>query len=341
MLMVLGVVGISYREAALKERERAIQYLQSFEKNLFLAQRFLGKGGAFIPLLTCHRAELYYYSESPEIAQAALLSELTSQGIRPYRHRGLSCFTHLFQVTSGIDSLIFGETEIQGQVKRAYLKGSKERELSFDLHFLFQKALKEGKEYRSRIGFPDHQVTIESVVQEILLSYDKSIYTNFLFVGYSDINRKVAAYLYQHGYHRITFCSRQQVTAPYRTLSRETLSFRQPYDVIFFGSSESASQFSDLSCESLASIPKRIVFDFNVPRTFLWKETPTGFVYLDIDFISECVQKRLQCTKEGVNKAKLLLTCAAKKQWEIYEKKSSHITQRQISSPRIPSVLSY
>ncbi|WP_100934431.1 glutamyl-tRNA reductase [Candidatus Chlamydia corallus] len=339
--MVLGVVGISYREAALKERERAIQYLQSFEKNLFLAQCFLGERGAFISLLTCHRAELYYYSESPEIAEAALLSEFTSQGMCPYRHRGLSCFTHLFQVTSGVDSLIFGETEIQGQVKRAYLKGGKQRDLPFELHFLFQKALKEGKDYRSRRAFPQHEVNIETIVEETLLSYGKSINTNFLFVGYSDINRKVAARLYQSGYYKITFCSRQEVTGPYRTLSREDLSFREPYDVIFFGSSEPASQFFDLSYESLASIPDRIVFDFNVPRTFLWKKPPKHFIYLDIDFISECVQKRLQCSKEGVNRAKLSLTCAAKKQWEIYEKKSSHISQRQISASCVHSVLSY
>ncbi|SPN73832.1 Glutamyl-tRNA reductase,glutamyl-tRNA reductase,Glutamyl-tRNA reductase,glutamyl-tRNA reductase,Glutamyl-tRNAGlu reductase, N-terminal domain [Chlamydia serpentis] len=339
--MVLGVVGISYREAALKERERAIQYLKSFEENLFLAQNCLGPRGAFVSLLTCHRAELYYYSASPQIAQAALLSEFTSCGVRPYCHRGMSCFSHLFCVTSGLDSLIFGETEIQGQVKRAYLKTAKQRSLPFDLHFLFQKALKEGKDYRSQTIFPRNEVTIETVIRESLLIYGKSVDANLLFVGYSDINRKVAGSLYQNGYYNITFCSRQKVTSPYLTLPREALSFRQSYDVIFFGSSEPASQFLDLSYQTLASVPHRIIFDFNVPRTFLWKEPPKDFIYLDMDFISEYMQKRLPCSEKEANKAKFFLTCAAKKQWEIYEKKSSHISQRQISTSCVHSVLSY
>ncbi|EPP32603.1 glutamyl-tRNAGlu reductase, N-terminal domain protein, partial [Chlamydia psittaci C1/97] len=59
MLMVLGVVGISYREAALKEREAVINILKDFEADSFFSQRFFGDDGSFVLLLTCHRAEIY------------------------------------------------------------------------------------------------------------------------------------------------------------------------------------------------------------------------------------------------------------------------------------------
>ncbi|WP_066481805.1 glutamyl-tRNA reductase [Candidatus Chlamydia sanziniae] len=338
--MVLGVVGISYREATLKKRERIIEYIRAFDKDRFLTQRLLGRGGTFISLITCHRVEIYYYSKTPEITQLILASSFASRDVQPYCYRDIFCFNHLFHVTSGIESLILGETEIQGQVKRAYLKASAQRQLPFDLHFLFQKALKEGKNFRSQTPIPLPGISIESVVQETLHLHDKSVKSNLLFIGYSDINRRVAKSLYREGYRNITFCSRQKLAIPYPVLPRHTLSFHYPYDIIFFGSSESQKHFNELSLDNLISIPERIVFDFNVPRTFSWKEQPRGFVCLDMDFISECLQRRIQSHAQDTNKVKLSLTFAAEKQWEVYQKKSSYLFQNQVQAAHINSALS-
>ncbi|WP_348664146.1 glutamyl-tRNA reductase [Chlamydia vaughanii] len=332
--MVLGVVGISYREAALKEREAAINILKDFEANPLFAQRFFGDGGSFILLLTCHRAEIYYFSQSDNQIQSDVISRISSLGARPYCYQGLACFNHLFTVTSGMDSLISGETEIQGQVKRAYIKAKTERSLPFALHFLFQKALKEGKGFRSQVSLSHPVVTIESIVEETLDLHGKSIKDKLLFIGYSDINRKIAKGLSAKGYRNLIFCSRKNLSIPYDTIARSQLSFREPYDVIFFGSSESANDFSGLSLESLASIPSRVIFDFNVPRTFTLMERPKGIICLDMDFISERVQKKLQVNKQSTNKEKPFLALAARKQWEVYEKKCSCMPSSQVRSSR-------
>ncbi|BAE81749.1 glutamyl tRNA reductase [Chlamydia felis Fe/C-56] len=332
--MVLGVVGISYREAALKEREAVINILKTFEADTLLAQRFFGGDGSFVLLLTCHRAEIYYFSKSNANVQSKLLSWISSLGTRPYCYQGLACFTHLFTVTSGMDSLIFGETEIQGQVKRAYIKAKTDRELPFALHFLFQKALKEGKDFRSQVSLSYPVVTMESIVEETLDLHGKSTKDKLLFIGYSDVNRKIAKGLSAKGYRNLIFCSRKNIPIPYDTVARSQLSFGKPYDVIFFGSSESARDFPGLSLESLAGIPNRVVFDFNVPRTFTLVERPEGISYLDMDFISERVQKKLQISKQCTNKEKPFLALAARKQWEVYEKKSSNISLSQIRTSR-------
>ncbi|ADZ18716.1 glutamyl-tRNA reductase [Chlamydia psittaci] len=332
--MVLGVVGISYREAALKEREAVINILKDFEADSFFSQRFFGDDGSFVLLLTCHRAEIYYFSKSNRHVQSKLLSRISSLGARPYCYQGLACFTHLFTVTSGMDSLISGETEIQGQVKRAYIKAKTDRELPFALHFLFQKALKEGKDFRSQVSLSHPVVTIESVVEETLDLHGKSTKDKLLFIGYSDINRKIAKGLSAKGYRNLIFCSRKNISIPYDTVARSQLSFREPYDVIFFGSSESAKDFSGLSLESLASIPNRVIFDFNVPRTFTLAESPKDIICLDMDFISERVQKKLQISKQCTDKEKPFLALAARKQWEVYEKKSSHIPSSQVRASR-------
>lgn len=329
--MVLGVIGVSFREAALEEREVVIHLFKEFETNPLLAQRFLGEDGAFILLLTCHRAEMYFFSPKdhkiiPELT--ALISE--ASGVTPYCYQGFVCFRHLFTVTSGMDSLIFGETEIQGQVKRAYMKAKAERELPFTLHFLFQKALKEGKGFRAQLIISHPKDIMEAVIEEIITECGKSREDTFLFLGYSVINRKIARGLKARGYHNLTFCSRRKRSISYNTISRSELSFEDPYDVIFFGSSESARDIPGLSLESLASIRNRLIFDLNVPRTFALYHTPADAIYLDMDFISECIQQKLQKYLPSANKDKPFLALVARKQWEAYEKKYSCVSSEQI-----------
>ncbi|WP_201456520.1 glutamyl-tRNA reductase [Chlamydia sp. 17-3921] len=339
--MVLGVVGVSYREAELKDRERVILLLEALETDPCLLQRVFGPNSAFILLLTCHRAEIYYYSENPELSLSAFLFQYTVLGVSPYSYQGCACFEHLFRVTSGVDSLILGETEIQGQVKRAYLKAASSRQLPFDLHFLFQKALKEGKTLRSRVSFPSSEASMESVVLEIIRMYGKSKKSTLLFVGYSEINRKIATSLYNMGFLQITFCSRQIVKPPYATISHSDLSFRDSYEIIFFGSAKLPKYFCNFSLESLSSIPNRLIFDFNVPRTFLWQDNLKEIIYFDMDFISKGIQKKLQKNKLCIDAKKFSLDLTAKKQWEIYQKKSFHIFQNKIFHSHQNSVVSH
>ncbi|AEB41335.1 glutamyl-tRNA reductase [Chlamydia pecorum] len=330
--MMLGVVGVCYRNAALKDRERVIVSLAALEEDAHLAQRLLGVRGAYVLLLTCHRAELYYCSESEEAAQTALFSRISALGVQPYGYRGRACFEHLFRVTSGIESLILGETEIQGQVKRAYLKASSVRQLPFALHFLFQKALKEGKALRSRTLFPRSQVTMESLVLETLEAYGKSRASSLLFVGYSAINRKIAASLYAVGFKNIVFCSQHRITLPYRAISYEDLSFSDPYEVICFGSSQLSKPFYEIPLENLAQIPQRVVFDFTVPRTCVSQQDSRGISYFDMEFLSKKIQSQLTFNLPCMHEENLFLLSAAKKHWQIYQKKCSHVFQNAVLS---------
>lgn len=319
--MSLGIVGVSYRGASLQERERAIYLLRAFETDSLLTKRFFGEGGSFVLLTTCHRAEIYYFTLLSKNVQAELVAYLSSSGVCPYAYQGQACFKHLFTVTSGVDSLIFGETEIQGQVKRAYIKAHSDRDLPFTLHFLFQKALKEGKAIRT-CSRTSPAITIESVVEELLVKNKKTRYSQLLFVGYSAIHRRIARGLRMRGFDRITFCSRTPLSLPYPRIARHQLSFQDPYDVIFFGTSDLEKDFPLLSLTSLSCIENRVVFDFNVPRTFSVPHAE-DIVYLDMDVMSACIEKKCVPIWGIMSQKKTLLVSAARKQWAVYEKKCS------------------
>src|SRR3954469_5581005 len=77
-----------------------------------------------VALSTCNRTELYLVAADPVDAESLALSALARQaGIRPtellgnlYSLRGVEAASHLFAVAAGLDSMIIGENEIQGQV---------------------------------------------------------------------------------------------------------------------------------------------------------------------------------------------------------------------------------
>ena len=107
-------------------------------------------------------------------------------------------FFHLSKVTSGIDSAIFAETEIQGQVKRAYEEAQLKGKCNKELHFLFQKSLKIGKEMRSSLQIEEDAPNLTSEVKNLLL--DQIEGKKVLFVGASLTNHKIIRELSGQGF---------------------------------------------------------------------------------------------------------------------------------------------
>src|SRR5207237_3037325 len=135
--MQVGLIGISHKTASIGERENVARAVQALlEHNIFL-------NFPFVILSTCNRTEIYFSSDDLATAQSDLLAYLRLQMGHLFEHNFYSlfysdCFYHLCQVTAGFDSAVMGETEIQGQVKDAYLRSTK-NSLHHCLHFAFQK----------------------------------------------------------------------------------------------------------------------------------------------------------------------------------------------------------
>src|SRR5947208_3261435 len=106
---------------------------------------------------------------------AIMATKLSRQaGIRPtelagsiYSARNCDAARHLFRVTSGLESMIVGEAEVQGQVKRAY-------ELALDAgvtgplsNRVFGAALATGKRARTETGISESRVSVPSVAVDL------------------------------------------------------------------------------------------------------------------------------------------------------------------------------
>lgn len=208
--MRVGVLGANFKSAPIDIRERISLACQEKLSSLSALARRYG----CVVLSTCNRVEIYFNSADLALAHSDILGALKEDIALSFEHKmysyfGVDCFSHLAEVTAGIDSAIVAESEIQRQVKRAYLKAAADYNLTSTMHYLFQKALQLGKYVRSHFRLAENQVTIPKLLFEMgQRLFERFCEEPVLFVGNSEINRKVIAYFRLRGVERMVMCSR-------------------------------------------------------------------------------------------------------------------------------------
>jgi glutamyl-tRNA reductase len=168
------VLGVSHRTAPLGLREQLAltEGRAAGVLNALVSEEPISEAAA---LSTCNRTELYLVSTDSVEAEAAGLGVLAREaGIRPtellgplYSLRGTEAARHLYRVTAGLDSMIVGEAEIQGQVKRAYELALVEGATGPILNRAFRGALAAGKRARTETAVGEKGVSIPSVAVEL------------------------------------------------------------------------------------------------------------------------------------------------------------------------------
>jgi glutamyl-tRNA reductase len=168
--MKLFVAGLSYKTAPVALREKLAVHpsrLRCCGCRLKLA----GNLSELVLLSTCNRVELYGVAPWPAGQIHALFSHIagTDCDVTPhvYVKEGVEAVEHLFAVTSGVDSLVLGETEISGQVKQAYQAAQEAKLTGRVTNRLFQTALQVAKEIRTRTGIGRGATSVGSVAVEL------------------------------------------------------------------------------------------------------------------------------------------------------------------------------
>jgi glutamyl-tRNA reductase len=176
--MSLGVVGVSHQTAPVEVRER-FAYLDSDVAAALERLRSASGVEEAVLLSTCNRTELYMYPvQEPRTIEVAerMLADKAGPLSRPaatylYRHRDLEAVRHLFRVASGLDSLVMGEAEIQGQVREAYHRAAKAPAspplAGAVLNRLFQTALSVGGRVRAETPVGEGAASVASVAVEL------------------------------------------------------------------------------------------------------------------------------------------------------------------------------
>ena len=157
--------GLSHQQAGVEVREA---FALGETASLEAARRVCGLEVVeeAVVLSTCNRTE--YYAVTTDAAARELCARHFSGEPRPgvehfYHHDGTASIEHLFRVVCGLESMVIGETEIFGQVKKAYLAASGSGTTSRYLNKLFQRAFLVAKQVRTKTGIARGSVSVGSV----------------------------------------------------------------------------------------------------------------------------------------------------------------------------------
>lgn len=271
--MRIGVLGINHKSSELSIRECIAKAALSL---------FAGHGGSssfpLVLLPTCNRTEVYFSGENLAHTQSILLNQLREKVLFPFEHHiysyfGVDCFAHLATVTAGLDSAILFETDIQRQVKIAYENACLYEDLPKELHFLFQKCLKIGKAIRSSFPRSESYENLEKMIFHLTECYFREIESlKILFIGNSEINRKILSFFYCKLLRNIHLCTRSKnvLEGELQHQIREVFGWEKlndwkHYDLIICGSN-ARDYLIQASYETSKIKRAHLILDLAVPR---------------------------------------------------------------------------
>jgi glutamyl-tRNA reductase len=170
----LLLLGISHKTASLDLRERVA--LLNGQQEAFLHDLVATPAiDEAVVISTCNRTEVYLVVSDQVQAETAALGALASRaGIRPtelaeavYAPRNCDAARQLYRVTAGLESMIVGESEVQGQVRRAYEAAVAAGTSGQFSNRLFNSALRTGGRVRAETGIGAGGASISSVAVDL------------------------------------------------------------------------------------------------------------------------------------------------------------------------------
>jgi glutamyl-tRNA reductase len=207
----LVVIGISHKTSTVQDRE----ILQIDRKNIGPALDYFKALPAVkevVIISTCNRLEFYFVIEK-DCEIFSLLEDFYSGKIKEipsklfYKYKDVDAASHLFRVIAGLDSMILGEYQVQGQIKDAYSIACSEKTAGTILHKLFHAAFRTGKSIRSQTKIGNGNQSVSGIASKILkIKLGKTDYITI--IGVNQNTRIIAKELYDAGFINLVFVNR-------------------------------------------------------------------------------------------------------------------------------------
>ena len=156
--------------------------------------------------------------------------QLSLSEIDPYLyvHRDTHALTHWLRVASGLDSMILGEPQILGQIKRAVHLAQDQKTLSNQLGWIVEQVFAAAKRVRNETQVGAQAVSLSYAAAKLVTQiFDDLPSRTLLVVAAGEMNRLVATHIAGLGVGRVIICNRNPERA--EALAAE---LRQPNRII-------------------------------------------------------------------------------------------------------------
>jgi glutamyl-tRNA reductase len=219
--MPLVVIGLSHHSSPVTVRER-FAFAEAALPGALQKLRGAGLAREAVILSTCNRVEIYAVSDLPEGQAVARLRQFLLDyhqfqeplGGEIYARGGRHGLEHLFKVACGLDSMVLGETEILGQLKKAYQTALHHKHTGGVLNKAFQKAFHVAKHIRTETNIQRGSVSVGSVAVELAERLFSSLSEHpVMVIGAGETGEKTARALLSRGAHSIIVSNRSHERA--------------------------------------------------------------------------------------------------------------------------------
>ncbi len=203
--MPIVCLGLNHRTAPITVRERYALVESELPELLGRLLKETSVDEAVI-LSTCNRVEIY--AAGNDLPQH-MLNELRTFLVTKeeadgddifYEHTGEASMVHLFEVASGLDSMVLGETEILGQLKDAYQIALENKTTGSSLNKAFQKGFNVAKQIRTETNIQRGSVSVANVAVELASKiFDQLQDRTVMVIGAGETGEKTARALLSRG----------------------------------------------------------------------------------------------------------------------------------------------
>ena len=237
-----------------------------------------------------------------------------------YTHPDAGAVKHVLRVASGLDSMVVGEPQVLGQLKRAYQTARKAGSTGKMLNRLFQHSFKVAKEVRSNTMIGDHPVSVAYAAVRLARQIfgDLSRHTALL-IGAGETIELAARHLRDSGLHKMIIANRsperaqklaQQYSAYAITLNEIPRHLDEADIVISSTASRRPLLHKDMIEAAVMERRHKPVFilDIAVPRDVEPEVGELEDVYLySVDDLKGIIDDNIKSRREAVKQAEQII----------------------------------
>jgi len=323
----LITVGLNYRTAPVEIREKLAFPEDNISDPLQKLRCYPGIAGCAI-LSTCNRTEIYAAVRETQLGLSSIrefLAEWSNVDICEinnffYTYTLYDAIHHLFRVTSGLDSMVLGESQILGQVRTAYRLASEAGTTNAIINTLFQQSISVGKRVRTETDIDKNAVSISYAAVELakrqLGSLDGK---TIMIVGAGKMSELTAKHLVSNGVTKVLVTNRSfdKAEALAGKFGGEAVPFEQLFEYMALANiviSCTSSPKYIIRKENIKNLTveptgdRLFMIDIAVPRDI---EPEVGLIdginLYDIDDLQNVVDRNLEERKKEAVKAKAII----------------------------------
>ncbi|GAB4374649.1 MAG: glutamyl-tRNA reductase [Calditrichia bacterium] len=328
MAMEIYLLGCNHKTAEVDFREKIAIIGETLPHALkeLVSLNHIEEG---VILSTCNRTEIYVSVSDPADIFNQLeefLSQITGTVIERnshllYRMMGEKAIHHLFQVASGVDSLIVGEPQILGQVKESYRVACENSTTGVLLNRLMNHSFSVGKRVRSETALGAGAVSVAYAAVELAQKIFRDLsQQKVLLIGAGETGELTARHLREKGIGTLYITNRTASKAEELAiqLQGEAVAFENMSDFfpavdIIIGAA-TAPNYLILRQDIEKVLQKRrsrplFLIDIGMPRNFDPAINKLESVFLhDMDDMEQIVTRNLEKRRKEIPRAEAIIS---------------------------------